>query len=128
MWKASGDRYSYAGTLSQLGRTVSRAGRHEEALEIFAEARAGLEDVGAHADVLETDAKVAECYLFMGRTEDALALAERTLSAVNAPDSVSVAGPLLRTDRGLREDAVGRPRRRGRGVRIEPRHGPGARC
>ena len=77
VWRASGDRYSYAGTLSQLGRVVSRAGRYEEALELLAEARDGLEAIGAQADVLETDAKVAECYLFMGRHDDALALAER---------------------------------------------------
>ncbi len=54
-----------------------------------------LESVGAQADVLETDAKVAECYLFMGRHDDALELATTTLEKVNAPDSVSVAGPLL---------------------------------
>jgi class 3 adenylate cyclase/tetratricopeptide (TPR) repeat protein len=95
VWRASGDRYSYAGTLSQLGRVLSRSGRHEEALELFAEARDGLESVGAQADVLETDAKVAECYLFMGRHDDALELATSTLEKVNAPDSVSVAGPLL---------------------------------
>jgi tetratricopeptide (TPR) repeat protein len=95
VWRASGDRYSYAGTLSQLGRVVSRAGRYDEALELLAEARDGLEAIGAQADVLETDAKVAECYLFMGRHEDALRLATSTLEKVNAPDSVSVAGPLL---------------------------------
>ena len=95
VWRASGDRYSYAGTLSQLGRVLSRSGRHGEALELFAEARDGLESVGAQADVLETDAKIAECYLFMGRHDDALELATSTLEKVNAPDSVSVAGPLL---------------------------------
>jgi len=95
VWRASGDRYSYAGTLSQLGRVLSRSGRHEEALQLFAEARDGLGSVGAQADVLETDAKIAECYLFMGRHDEALELATSTLEKVNAPDSVSVAGPLL---------------------------------
>ena len=69
--KASGDRFR-GPAAGQLGRAVSRAGRHEEALTLLGRRERRLQGVGAQADVLETDAEdTAEFYLFMGRTADA---------------------------------------------------------
>jgi class 3 adenylate cyclase/tetratricopeptide (TPR) repeat protein len=91
VWKAAGDRGAYAASLGQLAPVCLRSGRHDEALSLLAEARQTFQDVGAQADVLETDAKIAECYAFVGRSRDALALADQTL----AKGGRTVVGPRL---------------------------------
>lgn len=79
VWRAAGFRAGTADAMIHLGRVASRSGRFEEALTLFEEARAEYIDVGAGALVLETDARIAECFLFQGAAGPVLQLAGEAL-------------------------------------------------
>jgi predicted negative regulator of RcsB-dependent stress response len=79
VWQAAGHRRMVSVAKIFLGRNAARAGQFEEALRLFGEAREGAEHVGAQADLVEIDAKVAECYVFQGDASAALELADKTL-------------------------------------------------
>ena len=80
LWKASKYRYLIAHCLSLLGRSSLRAGRYEEALKRLEEAKSNFEHVGAADEVPAVDARIAECRVFMGDADGALALVDELLS------------------------------------------------
>ncbi|HEX2029437.1 MAG TPA: adenylate/guanylate cyclase domain-containing protein [Nitriliruptorales bacterium] len=79
VWQAAGDRSGTAFGKSNLGRAAARAGRYDEGSRLFHEARAESQDVGAEADVLETDARIAELHVLQGDAEAALSLTAAAL-------------------------------------------------
>ena len=97
VWRTNEDHYDMGFALSLLGRVASRHGRIEEARASFAQAREELRFVGAGGDVLDVDAREAECLLLAGEAAEALALADATLSA-EEPEGALV--PLLERTRG----------------------------
>ena len=70
--------------LSNLGRVACRAGRYDEALATYAEARRMFEEDRVEVDVLETDVRIAECYVLQGRAPEALEIAEDGLRRARA--------------------------------------------
>jgi tetratricopeptide (TPR) repeat protein len=90
LWRASEYRYFLANCLAMLGRVAARSGRFGEALERFAEARAQQVHVGAQAEILDVDARVAECAAFMGDPRRALELAEAALATASRSDDEGV--------------------------------------
>ena len=66
VWKASEYHYFLGYCLWMLGRVSLRGNKVDEARTRFAEARALLADVGAEHEVLDIDARVAECHLLKG--------------------------------------------------------------
>ena len=82
VWRASSAPSFIAFGHSQLGRLAARAGRYDEALRLLAEARETYVADGEQAEIVETDARVAECLLLAGRPGDALEAVDRVLAAV----------------------------------------------
>lgn len=78
--KAAGWRAGVAIATRQLGRVEARAGRHEMALELLAEAQAGFLEVGAQSELNETEGSIAECYVLQGEGEAALTLVIKALA------------------------------------------------
>jgi class 3 adenylate cyclase/tetratricopeptide (TPR) repeat protein len=95
VWRAADYRAGIAFATSHLGRIASRSGNFEEALRLLEEARGRWDDLGGNTDVLETDAKIAECHLFAGNTETALELSTGALERVKTAEGLSAMGPLL---------------------------------
>jgi tetratricopeptide (TPR) repeat protein len=101
LWRASEYRYFLAYCLALLGRVAARAGRFDEALERFDEARAQYVHLGADPDVLDVDARVAECAAFMGEPRKALELADDALArASRSADEGGMIVPHLERVRG----------------------------
>ena len=101
VWKAAGDRDGVAFATSLLGRLASRALRFDEADRRFAAARVEFEDVGSLADVLETDARIAESLVFRGEPERALEVLEATMARARGADGLGfLHEPLMRRTRG----------------------------
>jgi len=69
---------------SNLGRVAARAGRFEEAHAHYAEATKGFEAIGAQRLVTETGIRVAECLVFEGRYDEAIATASTFVEAAKA--------------------------------------------
>ena len=100
-WKALKYRYFLGACLALLGKVALRAGRFEQALGRFEEARSLFAHVGSKPDVLDVDARVAECRVFMGDPDVALTLAADTLGRAGTSNGVAKVVPLLQRVRGL---------------------------
>jgi tetratricopeptide (TPR) repeat protein len=95
VWRGAGFRSGFAYVKSNLARIASRAGRFEEAMELFEEARAESEELGAESDGLDTEARIAECWLLRGDAYRAAAVAEEALRHVAALGGVAPQSPAL---------------------------------
>ena len=100
VWKASEYHYFLGYCLWMLGRVSLRGNKVEEALSRFAEARALLTDVGAEHEVLDIDARVAECHLLKSEPDAALALADGILAKPDSSGAIARLTPLLNRIRG----------------------------
>ena len=100
LWKASKYRYLLGACLGLLGRAVLRAGRTDEALARLEEAKACFRHVGADQDILDVDARIAECRLVAGDADGALALADETLARARNGHGVATVVPVLERVRG----------------------------
>ena len=100
-WKASEYRFFLGGCLRFLGVVLARTGRFEDALAALEDARAAFVHVGAHTDALVTDGRIAECFVLMGRGEEALSRVSGALTGVSDEDGdASLATALLERVRG----------------------------
>src|SRR5207248_1284234 len=57
-------------------------------------------EAGAHADVVEIDARIAECHLYLGEAQEAVALLQDALSRASATGGGSPQIPLLYRELG----------------------------
>ena len=108
VWKAIGHREFLGLCLNLLGRNCARTGRFDEALALLAEARGELDFVGAAAEVLDTDAKIAECHALRGSSVHALETADEALAGAGSIEG-DASGPLLTLVRGYALAQLGRP-------------------
>jgi len=99
-WRASKYRYQLGFNLWVLGRVATRAGRFDDALHRFEEAKANFVHVGAKQDALEVDARVAECRVCMGGFDAALELARGAIAHAGSSAGVAKVVPLLERVRG----------------------------
>lgn len=110
-WRALEYRYFLGACLSMLGRVALRASRHTDALVRLDEARQHFEHVGAEQEVLDVDARIAECRALMRESDAALELATATLGRASTSKGVPKVAPLLERVRGhalvQRSDLVG---------------------
>jgi tetratricopeptide (TPR) repeat protein len=86
-----------------LGRLASRAGRADEAMELFARARGAFVKVESQTDIIDVDARVAECLVFRGLADEALERVSTALVEAEALEGVSIQTPLLQRIRGYAE-------------------------
>ena len=100
IWQAAGNRSGIAYAKCNLGRLAARRGRYDEAFRLYEESRAEAEAIGAHAEALETTARVAECLIVSGDASRALAAADRGLERARALGGVAAQAPLLHRVRG----------------------------
>ena len=100
VWKASEYHYFLGYCIWMLGRVSLRGNKVDEALSRFAEARALLTDVGAEHEVLDIDARVAECHLLKNEPDAALARADEILAKPDSSGAIARLTPLLNRVRG----------------------------
>jgi len=86
-------------TTALLARAAVREGRYDDALRLFASARADEASAGDTMAVADIDGRTLECLVNTGLPHDALAECERQISAVVGPDLRGVL-PLLERVRG----------------------------
>ena len=108
VWKAIGHREFLGLCLNLLGRNCARTGRFDEALELLTEARGELDFAGAAAEVLDTDAKIAECYALQGSSARALDVVDEALAGTGSSEG-DASGPLLMLVRGYALAQLDRP-------------------
>jgi tetratricopeptide (TPR) repeat protein len=99
-WKAAKYRYFKGQCLRFLGVVLARTGRFDEAMSLLEESKSELEHLGAIADVLLTDARIAECFVLMGLSEEALSAVTAALQRTDIEEAVNMATPLLERYRG----------------------------
>jgi class 3 adenylate cyclase/tetratricopeptide (TPR) repeat protein len=101
VWRALEFRYFLGACLSLLGRVALRAGRFDQALARFGEARAHFVAVGAQMELFDLDARIAECRLYRGDFDMALDLAKEMLDRAASSKGTAKAVPLLERVRGF---------------------------
>ena len=85
----------------KLARVATGQGRYEEALTLCEEAIEELRDIGSHGDVLEVQARKAECLFFMGNPKGALLAVDEALRQAQALGGVPPPQiPILQRVRG----------------------------
>ncbi len=108
VWRAAdfGTGIGYA--LSNLGRVAYRDGRLAEAMESLGRARSMFRQISSDPEIVETDARRAECLLLQGAGAEALALADETLVLARSLDSIFEV-PMLQRIRGFAHLQLGDP-------------------
>ncbi len=101
VWRAAAAPSFVAFGKSQLGRLAARAGRFDEALQALRSAREDYVRDGEHGEVLETDARLAECLLLSGAFEAALSAADDALTRAAPSAAILPQVPVLQRVRGL---------------------------
>ena len=91
-----------------MARVKAAQGRYDEALELFASCIGEMDDIGSRADALEATARLAECLLLSGASDDALELADRGLDLAQDLGGVPPQIPLLHRVRGAALARLGR--------------------
>ncbi|MEP6941983.1 MAG: adenylate/guanylate cyclase domain-containing protein [Betaproteobacteria bacterium] len=99
-WQAARYRYFLGACLSLLARVSLRVGRVEEALHRFEDAKANFLKIGAADEIPSLDARIAECHLYAGTLDQALALATGMMSRTSSK-TVAKLVPLLERVRSL---------------------------
>jgi tetratricopeptide (TPR) repeat protein/class 3 adenylate cyclase len=84
VWRAADFRIGVAYALSNLGRVAYRDERHPEALALLERAREMFQAMHADAELVETDARRAECLVLHGASAEALRLADDALGRAQA--------------------------------------------
>jgi len=80
VWRAAQYPVGIALATANLGRAAARAGTFGEAHELLDEALELFAEIGAESFVLETRSRKAECLVFEGRHQEALALLQPLLA------------------------------------------------
>jgi class 3 adenylate cyclase/tetratricopeptide (TPR) repeat protein len=107
VWRASAAPSFIAFGQSALGRLAARAARYDEALGLLTSAREQYVADGETAEVLDTDARLAECHLLRGASESALAAADEAIARAEALPGLAPTVPMLHRLRGLALAAQG---------------------
>jgi tetratricopeptide (TPR) repeat protein len=100
VWKSSEYRFFLGVCHLLLGRLSLRAGRIDDALSRLDQARTMMAEVGAEHEVIDIEARLAECKLFKGDPDGALALADEILAKEGVPEVLARLAPHLQRVRG----------------------------
>jgi hypothetical protein len=100
VWKSSKYRFLLGACLLLLGRVSLRAGRLDEALQRLDEAKGLLQQVRAEQELLDVDARLAECKVRIGDPAAGLELASAALVRAQTVKGGAKAIALLERTRG----------------------------
>lgn len=92
---AAGRKEGIAINTSNMGRVLSRLHRHGEALALFEIARGMFKEMGDEGEVLETEARIAECHVFKGDWGEALGRSDAAFVLARELGGVPPQMPLL---------------------------------
>ncbi len=95
VWRAARTPHGIAYATSFLGRLASRRGEFDDAMQMLRDAARLFTEVGAASDALETDALIAECLVFQGRSSEALDVATAALTIDERSGGQGARAPLL---------------------------------
>ncbi len=98
--RAVGDEELVALCLRESGRASARAGRHDDGMARFAEARRRFMELGEPHEVVDTDAAIAECLLLHGDWNQAHETATDALARATSLGAAQIV-PTLRRIRGV---------------------------
>jgi predicted ATPase/class 3 adenylate cyclase len=101
VWRAAAAPSFVAFGKSQLGRLAARLRRFDDALEMLNSARDDYQNDGEQAEVVETDARIAECLALRGDFAAALRAADDALAKASAGPGLPPQIPLLQRVRGF---------------------------
>jgi tetratricopeptide (TPR) repeat protein len=94
VWKAAGWPSKVALATRQLGTFALHAGRFDDALRLFEQARKTFLEVGAQNEIIDTDGRIADCLLLQD-DDRALAVATDALTRARSLGARSVHVPCL---------------------------------
>jgi tetratricopeptide (TPR) repeat protein len=80
VFKAAQHRYFIASSVMQLGRAALRTGSPDRALKHLGEAKEIFRFIGAQAELLETEARIAECHVHAGDADAAVEAVKHILT------------------------------------------------
>ncbi len=98
--RAAGDHYLVGLVQSYLGRAAAGGGHFEEARELFERSKQEFASLGARGDMIEVDARIAECDLYEGLGWRALGTITETIGEAESEGSLGVLDALLYRIRG----------------------------
>ena len=87
VWRAADFGVGVAYATSSLGRVASRSGDFERAAELYEAARDQFQGMGADAELIDTDARIAEALVFRHKPEEAIELTTDALRRATAHDA-----------------------------------------
>jgi class 3 adenylate cyclase/tetratricopeptide (TPR) repeat protein len=97
-WRGSGYDWGVAYATAILGRAATRAGRHDEAIDLLADAARRFRELRVLGDLDWVEALLAEAEAFAGRADAALTRADLALAGLGDPGRL---GALLHRVRGF---------------------------
>jgi tetratricopeptide (TPR) repeat protein len=109
VWRTARYPVGVALATSNLGRAAARGGRLDEASELLNEALYGFREIGAKSFVLETEARIAENFIFGGHHAAALHRATDTLQGAKEMSGTTVLQAVLQRLRGYARLQEGDP-------------------
>lgn len=98
IWRAADYAMMAAYATSSLGRLASRSGDFEQAAELYRAAREQFQGMAAEAELIDTDARIAEAFVFQRMPDQAIELATEALARAVAQDAAQQ--PMLLRLRG----------------------------
>jgi class 3 adenylate cyclase/tetratricopeptide (TPR) repeat protein len=106
VWRAAEFGIGVAYATSSLGRVASRSGEFERAAELYDAAREQFRAMVSEAELVDTDARIAEALAFQGRSQDALELVASALERTSARGGATQ-DPMLHRIRGYAHAQMG---------------------
>jgi tetratricopeptide (TPR) repeat protein len=108
VWRAIGEEYNLGFCYMQLGRAAALSGRIDEALANFEASRTAYRTAGASGQILEVDAREAECRLLIGDTSATLPRIQELSAELEGEGGMSLLKPLVARLRGYAMAQLGR--------------------
>ena len=108
VWRAAEFGIGVAYATSSLGRVASRSGDFERAAALYDAAREQFRAMVSEAELVDTDARIAEALAFQGRSQEALELAASALERTSAGGGATQ-DPMLHRIRGYAHAQLGSP-------------------
>ncbi len=108
VWRAAEFGIGVAYATSSLGRVASRSGDFARAGELYDAAREQFRAMVSEAELVDTDARIAEALSFQGRAQEAIELASAALERTAARGGATQ-DPMLHRIRGYALAQLGRP-------------------